>query len=150
MNYKNNPLYTMVKTPHKTSQGQFVYVQQWEDGTRRYKVKIKQEVLKRQGKTYKVSYASSWRDLEPLENEKLFESDPYSFSAFVTFLMRICKWIMPHYMEYRQRGLDASRSFDKAVINYEECNNTKLDGVWFKEAYKIIIAADPSNTISAQ
>jgi hypothetical protein len=134
----NNPLYTMVKTNHKTFKGQSIYIQQWYDGTKRYKVRCRSIELVPKGKLYKAKSV----DLDPMENERLFESDPYAFNAFVTSIMRICKWIMHHYMEYRQRGLSQDRAFNKAVINYEECHNSKLDGVWLQEAYDIVKAAE--------
>lgn len=87
----NNPLYTMVKTPHKTSGGQPIYAQQWYDGTKRYQVRCRSIALVPKGKHYKAKFVPSWRDLDPAENEQLFESEPHAFSAFVKSAMRVCE-----------------------------------------------------------
>lgn len=133
------------ETKYKTIHGKPIYalIQHEEDANYRF-VTLK---TKRQLATEQKELTSSVRLIphsytDPIECPKLFEESPFHFSAFVSSILHICKWLMPHYMDYRQRGFDSARAFNKSVINYEECHNSTLDGLWYENAYNIVTAAE--------
>lgn len=82
-------MYKYNKTIHKTVNGQSIYLQVCSiTGIERYKVKSRSTVLKPKGNLYKVSFVPSWRNLDPVENEQLFNEQPMRFSGYIHGLLR--------------------------------------------------------------
>lgn len=80
--------YTYFKTSHKTITGKPIYMQERFDGLKRYKVKSHTMVLVPKGKRYKTAFVPSFRDIDPVENEQLFEQYPERFSVYITACRR--------------------------------------------------------------
>lgn len=87
-------MHTYTKTNHSTISGQAIYLQECEvTGLQHYKVKSRSMVLIPVGKGYrnkgyKTPFVPSCRELNPLENERLFAEYPERFSAYITTMIR--------------------------------------------------------------
>lgn len=133
------------KTKFKTIQGKpvFALMQHEDDSNYRFvTLKTKRQLAKDQKELTLSVRLIPHIYIDPVECPKLFEESPLHFSPFISSMLRICKWLMPYYVGYIKDGHDSYRAFNKAVINYEECHNESLDGIWYQHAFNIVSAAE--------
>lgn len=130
-----------VETSYRTIHRRKVYaLMQYEhDPNYRYiTLKTKQQLAKEQKFYGKSVNLITHSYIDPAECPKLFEEEPFHFSSFVTSVLTVSKRIMPHYMDYIKRGYDENRSFNKAMINYDEIYREDFDTEFWKHVYEIV------------
>jgi hypothetical protein len=133
-----------IETKYKTIHGKPVYAHMQHEDDSNYRfvtLKTKRQLVKEQKELTLSVRLIPHNYIDPIECPKLFEESPLHFSSFISSMLRICKWLMPYYVGYIKDGHDSRRAFDKAVINYEECHNVTLDGLWYHHAFDIVSAA---------